>query len=63
MTDMDYRDMAHEIRGLVPLLIHPQAAADLRSLADRYERLSRYLEGVPGTLLDTPLECRRERAE
>ena len=38
MTDMEYRDMANEIRTLVPLLIHPKAVADLRSLADQYER-------------------------
>ena len=49
MTDMDYRDMANEIRALVPLLIHPQAVSDLRSLADRYERLASYLEPLPGT--------------
>jgi hypothetical protein len=60
MTDMDYRDMANEIRDLVPLLIHPQAVADLRSLADRYERLARYLEVLPGTLPDTPFVDRRE---
>jgi hypothetical protein len=57
---MDYRDMANEVRALVPLLIHPQAVADLSSLADRYERLSRYLEVLPRTLPDTPLEYRRE---
>jgi len=60
MTDMDYRDMANEIRGLVPLLIHPKAAADLRSLADQYERLARYLEVQPGTLPDSALEYRRQ---
>jgi hypothetical protein len=60
MTDIDYRDMANEIRALVPLLIHPQAVADLRSLADRYERLARYLKVLPGTLPDTPLEYRRQ---
>ena len=60
MTDMDYRDMANEIRALVPLLIHPQAVADLRSLADQYERLARYFEVLPGELPDTPLECRRQ---
>ena len=49
MTDMDYRDMANEIRALVPLLIHPKTVADLRSLADRYERLARCLEVMPGT--------------
>jgi hypothetical protein len=60
MTDMDYRDMANEIRALVPLLIHPKAVADLRSLADHYERLARYLEVLPGTLPHTPLEYRRQ---
>jgi hypothetical protein len=60
MTDMDYRDMANEIRALVPLLIHPQAVADLRSLAARYERLARYLKVRPGTLPHTLLEYRRQ---
>jgi hypothetical protein len=60
MTDMEYRDMANEIRALVPLLIHPKAVADLRSLADQYERLARYLEVRSGTLPDTPLEYRRQ---
>ena len=60
MTDMEYRDMANEIRALVPLLIHPKAVADLRSLADHYERLARYLEVLPGTLPDTPREYRRQ---
>jgi hypothetical protein len=44
MTDADYRAMASEIRDLVPLLLHAQAVADLRLLADRYERLAHYLE-------------------
>ena len=60
MTDMDYRDMASEIRALVPLLIHSKAVADLRSLADHYERLARYLEVLPRTLPDIPLEYRRQ---
>ena len=60
MTDADYRDMASEIRDLIPLLIHPQSVADLRLLADRYERLAHYLEVQPGTLPDTPLEHRRQ---
>jgi hypothetical protein len=57
---MDYRDMANEIRALVPLLIHPKAVTDLRSLADHYERLARYLEVLPRTLPDIPLEYRRQ---
>jgi len=48
MTAMEYHDMANEIRSLIPLLIHPQAAADLRSLAKKYERLADYLEMPPG---------------
>ena len=56
MTNMDYRDMAQEIRSLVPLLIHPQAVADLRTLAHRYERLAEYLEVLPGATRDTQLE-------
>ena len=60
MTDADYRDMASEIRDLIPLLVHSQALADLRLLADRYERLAHYLEVVHGKLPDTPLEYRRQ---
>jgi hypothetical protein len=46
MTDADYRDMASEIRDLIPLLMHAQAVADLRLLADRYEKLAHDLEVV-----------------
>jgi hypothetical protein len=60
MTDSDYREMAREIRDLVPLLLHSQAVADLRLLADRYERLAQYFEVAPGTLPDTVLEHRRQ---
>jgi hypothetical protein len=60
MTGADYRDMATEIRDLIPLLTHPQAVADLRLLADRYERLSQYLEAMPGRLPDTHFEYRRQ---
>lgn len=48
MTDTDYRHMASEIRDVIPLLIHPQAIADLRLLADRYEKLANYLEVASG---------------
>jgi hypothetical protein len=44
MTNADYRDMASEIRDLIPLLVRSQAVADLRLLAARYERLAHYLE-------------------
>ena len=57
MSDADY-DMAREIWD--PLLVHSQALADLRLLADRYERLAHYLEVVHGKLPDTPLEYRRQ---
>ena len=60
MTEADYRDMASEIRELIPLLVHSQAVADLRLLADRYERLADYLKVVPGELPDMPLEHRRQ---
>ncbi len=54
MTDAaDYRDMASEIRDLIPLLLHSQAVADLRLLVDRYERLAEYFEVVHGNLSDT----------
>lgn len=53
MTNTDYRHMATEIRDVIPLLVHPQAMADLRLLADRYERLAHYLEVLPDDLLDT----------
>jgi hypothetical protein len=41
-----YREMANDIRALVPLLQHPhtEAAWDLRLLAIRYERLAKFLE-------------------
>jgi hypothetical protein len=60
MTDADYRDMASEIRELIPLLMHPQAVADLRLLAARYERLADYLEVAPGRLPDPPHDYRRQ---
>ena len=60
MTDADYRDMAREIRDLIPLLVHSQAVADLGLLADRYERLAHYLEGVHDKLPDMPREHRRQ---
>lgn len=56
VTHADYRHMATEIRDLIPLLVHPQTAADLRLLPDRYERLAEYLEVAPGR----PLEFRRQ---
>ena len=58
MTDADYRDMAREIRDLIPLLVHSQAVADLGLLADRYERLAHYLED--GKQPDMPREHRRQ---
>lgn len=60
MSGADYRYMATEVRDLIPLLIHPQAIADLRLLADRYERLADYLEVAPRKLPDTPLEFRSQ---
>jgi len=41
---VSYREMAAEIRDLVPLLLHSQTAEDLRSLAARYERVADFLE-------------------
>lgn len=60
MTDADYRAMASEIRDLIPLLLHSESIADLRLLADRYERLAHYLQVEPGALPHTPLEIRRQ---
>jgi hypothetical protein len=54
MTEADYREMASEIRDLIPLLLHPESVADLRLLADRYERLAHYLQ--VGSLTDAPVE-------
>jgi hypothetical protein len=54
MNGADYRDMARDVRDLIPLLLHPQAVADLRVLADRYERLAHYLEGVTAKRPHTP---------
>jgi hypothetical protein len=47
MTEADYRAMASEIRDLIPSLSHSESVADLRLLADRYERLAHCLEGYP----------------
>jgi hypothetical protein len=60
MTNADYRAMASEIRDIIPFLINPQVIADLRLLADRYDRLAVYLEVPPGRLPDMPLEYRRQ---
>jgi hypothetical protein len=60
MTDADYRAMASEIRDLIPLLLHAQSVADLRLLADRYERLAHDLQTVHGTLPVRLLEHRRQ---
>ena len=59
MTDTDYHYMAREIRDLIPLLLHPQAIADLRLLADRYDRLAHYLEVAPDKLPDMTFNYRR----
>lgn len=56
MTEADYRAMASEIRDIIPLLLHSESVADLRLLADRYERLAHYLEVGSGTLPQAPLE-------
>jgi hypothetical protein len=57
MTEADYREMASEIRDLIPLVLHPESVADLRSLADRYDRLahSRDVEALP----DAPFQHTR----
>ena len=60
MTAADYRYMATEIRDLIPLLLHPQAVADLRLLAERYEKLAHYLEVAPRKMPDIPLERTRQ---
>jgi hypothetical protein len=60
MTKADYREMASEIRDLIPMLLHSESVADLPLLADRYERLAHLLEVVPGTRPDTPPERRRQ---
>ena len=59
MTDADYRYMAREIRELIPLLVHPQAVADLRLLADQYDRLAGCFEVAPRELPHTLSEHRR----
>jgi hypothetical protein len=62
MTALEYRDMANELRALIPLLIHPKAVADLRSLADQYERLASYLEVLPVSTAVTRHPMRSTRA-
>ncbi len=54
MTDVErehYREVATEIRELFSVVKHPEAAQELRLLADRYERLADYLEEVTETPL------------
>ncbi len=54
MTDVErehYREVATEIRELFSVVRHPEAAQELRLLADRYERLADYLEGAADTAL------------
>ena len=58
MTAMEYRDMANEIRSLVPLLIHRQTAEDLRSLAAQYEKLASYSERAAVALPTSPHQPR-----
>ena len=60
MTGADYRDMAQEIRGLIPLLLHAKSVADVRLLADNYERLAQYLEVAPGSAPDALPAIRRQ---
>ena len=60
MTAAGYRVIASEIRHLIPLLIHPQAVADLRRLADLYEKLAQCLEVTPGKPPNMRLEFRRQ---
>jgi len=59
MTVANYREMASEIRDLIPLMLHSQTISDLRRLADRYERLANSLEA--STLSDVPLKHRAKR--
>jgi len=63
MNGADYRSMASEIRDLIPLILHSDSIADLRLLADRYERRAHSLEVGPGTLPDTPLVHSARRAD
>lgn len=54
MTDVErehYREVATEIRELFSVVKHPEAAQELRLLADRYERLADYLDGMAETPL------------
>jgi hypothetical protein len=53
--------LANDVPGA--LLIHPQAVADIRLLADRYERLAHYREGNnTGRLRHRHVQRRREAA-
>jgi hypothetical protein len=63
MTEVDYRAMASEIRDVIPSLLHSETVADLRLLADRYERIAHHLEVGPDTVPDTPLEHGAGRAD
>jgi hypothetical protein len=54
MTEFErkrYRQIATEIRALIPMLKYPEALEELRLLAARYETLAEYLGAPP----DSPL--------
>lgn len=57
-----YREMASDIRALVPMLKHTEAAKDLCSLAARYERLAVYLETAIADHKEGRLRALRELA-
>jgi hypothetical protein len=63
MTEADYRAMASEIRDLIPSLLHSESVADLRLLADRYERLAHVSKSTRHTLPDALSNSSARRAD
>jgi hypothetical protein len=52
-----YREMANDIRALVPTLKHTEAAGDLRLLGIRYQKLADYLAADHGTVREHRLQA------
>ena len=53
-----YREMAEDIRKLVPHMKHVEAAEDMRLLAVHYEALAEYVEAAPYPLQEEVEEPR-----
>jgi len=53
-----YREIANELRLIVPRMRHAEVAEELRLLAARYERLAQHAEVVPPKEASAPASHR-----